>query len=311
MHVFNRPWWLDAVCGENNWEVILIEENGSIIGVMPIYRCGKNIGQPLLTQKMGPFIEYGGETNPSKKQTIDKNVMTQIILKLPPFQQFRVLFDYSVDNWLPFYWQGFSQTSRYTYVIEDISNPKAVFEKFEDSKRALIKKAQKNVQTKWGMDSKTFYTYHTESLKKQGKIISYSYDLFRKIYDNAKANDSGEIFYCVSETGEIHCMVFVVWDNTSGYLLITAFDPDFRASGASSLIIYDIIRYLSIKVKSFDFEGSMDQSISESYKRFGTIQRQYSFITKDNRSLMNKHIHAVAGLIKKTPLLSGSGRKKR
>lgn len=33
--IFNKDWWLDAVCGENNWDVALVEKGGSIVGSLP------------------------------------------------------------------------------------------------------------------------------------------------------------------------------------------------------------------------------------------------------------------------------------
>jgi hypothetical protein len=55
--VFARDWWLDAVCGEDNWEVALIENNGEILASFPYYikrKFGINaITMPKLTQNAG------------------------------------------------------------------------------------------------------------------------------------------------------------------------------------------------------------------------------------------------------------------
>lgn len=29
--IFSQDWWLDAVCGEENWDVIIIEKGGIIL----------------------------------------------------------------------------------------------------------------------------------------------------------------------------------------------------------------------------------------------------------------------------------------
>ena len=39
--IFSKDWWLDAVCGENNWDVALVEKGGQIMASMPYYT--KNI----------------------------------------------------------------------------------------------------------------------------------------------------------------------------------------------------------------------------------------------------------------------------
>ena len=33
--VYDQPWWMDAVCGADNWDVLLYEKNGSIL----VARC--------------------------------------------------------------------------------------------------------------------------------------------------------------------------------------------------------------------------------------------------------------------------------
>ena len=35
--VFSQYWWLDAVCEDNNWDVILYEKGGQIVASFPYY----------------------------------------------------------------------------------------------------------------------------------------------------------------------------------------------------------------------------------------------------------------------------------
>ena len=35
--IFSQPWWLDAVCGEDNWNVILVERDGIPVGSLPYF----------------------------------------------------------------------------------------------------------------------------------------------------------------------------------------------------------------------------------------------------------------------------------
>ena len=52
--IFSRDWWLDTVCGQDHWDVILVEKIDKIIASMPLYRV-KRLGfqvlaMPALTQ---------------------------------------------------------------------------------------------------------------------------------------------------------------------------------------------------------------------------------------------------------------------
>ena len=127
MPIFSIPWWLDAVCGPENWDVILVEKGDEIVASFPYYiKKGKlgmtYITMPILTQKLGPYIKYPINQKYSSRLSYEKEVMLEIINRLPAFDYFNMHFDYRYLNWLPFYWRGFLQTTRYTYVIEDISD---------------------------------------------------------------------------------------------------------------------------------------------------------------------------------------------
>ena len=61
--IFSRPWWLDAVCGPDMWDVILIERGNEIVASFPYFMKRGNLGMryitmPVLTQKLGPYIKY-------------------------------------------------------------------------------------------------------------------------------------------------------------------------------------------------------------------------------------------------------------
>ena len=53
-----------------------------------------------------------------------------------------------------------------------------------------------------------------------------------------------------------------------------------KETGASSLIIWRAIQLAHRKSLRFDFEGSMQESIENSYNQFGTTQVPYMQITK-------------------------------
>lgn len=63
--IFEQPWWLDAVA-PGQWDAVEIEENGRIVARLPFVfkkKFGARIvGQPQLTQTLGPWIEYTSDT---------------------------------------------------------------------------------------------------------------------------------------------------------------------------------------------------------------------------------------------------------
>jgi hypothetical protein len=96
----------------------------------------------------------------------------------------------------------------------------------------------------------------------------------------------------------LHAGIYVVWDEQSAYYLMGGGDPELRSSGATSLCMWEAIKFVSTKTKSFDFEGSMIERVERFFRAFGAIQTPYFSITKTDsrvfkiaqiaRSLMNR-----------------------
>ncbi len=110
--IFSKDWWMDAVCGETNWDVLIVEKGGKIVAFMPIYikrKYGiKYISQPKATQLSGIHIIYPENQKYERRLSYEKEIMNEIIDQLENLDiaYYQQNFHYSVTNWLPFYWRG-------------------------------------------------------------------------------------------------------------------------------------------------------------------------------------------------------------
>ena len=154
----------------------------------------------FVDDKMGPFIKYPMNQSYSKKLSFEKKILTKIIIELPKFHSFNQNFNYSQKNWLPFFWKKFKQTTRYTYVIDDLTNLNEIYSNFDRSKKKNIKKAEKIIKIRYDLSANEFYENHKMTLKKQGILISYSMDTFVKMYNCCYSNNSGRTIYAVAKT---------------------------------------------------------------------------------------------------------------
>lgn len=279
MPVYANPWWLDAVCEPSNWDVLIFSIGDEPVASMPFYLTRRLminvIKMPVFTQALGPYIKYPEEISPQDKLGLEKKIFSFFIENLPHAGAQFHNFHYSVSNWLPFFWKGYRQSTRYTYVIDDISNTTRVFDNFSYAKKKNIRKAEKEVKIKFDMSASEFYEHHRNTLRKQNRKIVYRYDTFERLYQAAYNNQAGRIIYAVDGSSVIHSAIFCVWDRVSGYNLISSIDNDYRSSGSSSLLIWELIKMLSGKVQKFDFEGSMDEPVENSFRQFGTTQHPY------------------------------------
>lgn len=281
--VFSKAWWLDAAAGSDNWDVVIVQEAGEIVASLP-FVVRKFLGltlltQPSLTQTLGPWIKRT-PMGLVKRLSRDKEVMHALIEQLPAFSHYVQSWHHSQTNWMPLHWKGFSQTTRYTFVIDDIKDIEKVIAGFSHAKRKDIKKAEKSIRIEFDIPAEAFYENHKKTLAGQGNKISYPFDLFKRLYDAGYQNNAARTIAGYDEQGNLHAALFVVWDDCSAYDLISTIDPHFRGSGAPSLLIREILRDVSPKTKQFDFEGSMQEDIASSFKQFNTQQVPYSLISK-------------------------------
>ena len=301
--IFSTPWWLDAACGGDNWDVILVEKNGQVIASFPFFMRrfflrGKRICLPPLTQKLGPYIVYGKSlTSRSKRIGYEHEIYGQIISRLPEFDDFNLNFDQKYKNWLPFYWAGFMQTTRYSYRLTNIKDHDSVFGGYTKYKRQKIKKAN-NLSLKYDLDFNAFYDYFEDTIKERGDKVSYSRDLFTSLCHVVYEHEAGRIFYCEDENKNIHAVNLTVWDKETAYYLVAMRKPEFKDSGGTEFLVDETIKYISKFVDTFDFEGNMIKGVEESFRWYGAHQTEYYNISKDRRllvSLLKTAIHVFSG----------------
>lgn len=285
--LFSQYWWMEAACVGKTWDVLIVEKSGEIIATMP-YLINKKLGfkyilQPQLTQTNGIYICYPIGQSVDERLSFEKMVCSEIISQLEKMgiSFFLQNFHHTFTNWLPFFWKGFSQTTRYTYLIENIKNIEEVLKNFSPAKQRQIRKAQKaGITTDTHLSAEDFYEFHCSVLKQKGEDNLNSKVVELSIIQNALQKGNGVILATRDHARNLHSALFLVWDKNSAYYLIPATDVRFRASGASTLIVYEAIKYVHEKCLSFDFEGSMSENIENSYKQFGTKQVPYHQIKK-------------------------------
>lgn len=282
--IFSRDWWLDATAGVDNWDVVLVEKGGEIVASMPYMiskRYGfKYIGQPVLTQKLGPWIKYPLGQKYDRRLSYENKIFKELIEKLPSVDSISISFDYNITNWLPFYWKGFYQTTRYTYVIEDLSDVEKIFQEMATDMRTKIRKAKKSVIIKESSDVDLVYLLNKMTFDRQNMKIPYTFELFKRIKDACYAHNAGRIFIAEDVAGNKHGMSFMVYDENCAYYLMGGGNPEYRNSAAQDLLLWHMIKEASRITNKFDFEGTMLPTVNKTFRSFGTVQKSYHSVSK-------------------------------
>ena len=287
--IFSQAWWLDAVCG-TNWDVVLVENHGDIIASMPYHmkkKTGFNIiTMPKLTQNMGPYIKYLDNQKYEKRLAFEKKVMFQLIDNLPKFDKFSQNFHYNITNWQPFYWKGFQQTTRYTYVISNTDSLDTIVSAFSKKNKQLFIKGNNEIRILNNLSMKEFYDICKLTWNRQDIQISYSYDLVESIFKVCKEKKCGQPYFAVDEKNNIHAVSFIISDNNTMYSIFGGGDHTLMKSGAKNIILFHCLKLAVEQGLNFDFEGSMIENIADYYRAFGAIQKPYSHITKTSSKIL-------------------------
>ena len=283
--IFIEGWWLDAV-SEGDWEVIMSKKGENIEASWAYYKRRKMgasyVTMPIFSPYQGPFIVYPPNQKTSRRIAFEKEVMTFLLESLPKFSYFNQRFGPRITNWLPLYWEGFEQQTRYTYILSDLSNEEKLWSGLQSRLRRAIRKASNRYDliVRSSIETEIFHKLHEMTYQRQGKKVPCSFKFFDRLFLEAKKRNRGEILLAYDSADQIHAGVFIVWDSERAYYLMGGADPSLRNSGASSLLLWEAIKRQSGLRKSFDFEGSMMEPVEKIFRAFGADQTPYFRIRK-------------------------------
>lgn len=291
--IFSKDWWLDSVAGDA-WDVVLVEKGDQILASMPYtmrQRYGLNvISQPALTQTLGPWLRPS-TAKYARRLSQEKDLLQKLFEQLPKFAHYQQNWHCTRTNWLPLYWLGYEQTTRYTYRLEDLSSEEQIWGELQDNIRREIRKAsnKEGVKVRTDLDVEVFLTLNEKVFARQNMALPYTRDFVRRLDKAAAQNQARKIFIAEDEQGRHHAGVYLIWDDNTAYYLMGGGDPDLRNSGATSLCMWEAIQFAATVTKSFDFEGSMIEPVERFFRGFGAVQTPYFSISKTNSKLIKTY----------------------
>ena len=299
--VFSRDWWLDVVCGTNNWDVILIKEKETIQAALPYYLLRRSIiFMPFYTQTMGIwFAPLSDDTKQISVQEHRQSICSQIITQLKPYKSFWQNFHYDFTDWLPFYWNGYSQTTRYTYLLKDLKNPDCLWENMSQQTRRNIKKAIErfHITVKQGISTDDFMQVYTQTFERQRKKNTQDTNVLQRLIEVCRERKQGDLWGGYDPQGRIHAAVFVVWQKQTAYYLAGGGDTELRQSGAHSLVMWEAIQHTAAYSDIFDLEGSMLPGVERFFREFGGIQTPYFSIKKGKPGIFDRVVVKLTKLM--------------
>ena len=257
--LFIKPWYLDAV-SDGNWDVILVEKGGEVVGAFPIYMRKKLVFRlivmPLLTPYIGPYIKYPKGQKYYRKLSWEKEIIGSILEQLPEYDFMSVDLYYGITNCLPFMWKGFDCKVRYTYMIEHGKSLNDLISEFEVDVRRKIKRAENfRIVVEEDYDIRSFYEINKATFLRKGMNIPYSFSVVDKIFRSCRERNACKILFAFDRDGRRLGAGFFVKDEKNYYYLMGGITEEGGKVGAMEKILLEAIKIAMEESLNFDFEG--------------------------------------------------------
>ena len=300
-NLFQEPWWLDAVA-PGEWDEVVVKRGREVAARLPFVHR-KKLGrtwllQPKLTPSLGPWLR-ASNAKLTNRIGEEKELMQALIDALPQFDLFRQSFAPEVTYWLPFYWRGFSQTTRYTYRLSDLTDLAGLWAGVRENIRREVRKAKNIVAVRSDLDIDCFTRVWALTFARQEARLPVSTELLQRLDSACEKRNCRRIFFAEDAQGNIHAAAYLVWNADCAYYLMGGGDPNLRNSGAGSLVLWEAIAFASTVSRQFDFEGSMIEPVERFFRAFGGKPVAYFSLSKLSRPMkfVTGLYHAGAALL--------------
>lgn len=287
--LFQQYWWMETVCAGKQWDVLLAERNGRIEGAMP-YLIGKKYGlrfivQPELTQFSGPWYNTDKKDLEFEMRVGDELAKQLSALGVNIYLQ---RFSPTITNWLPFYWHGYQQTTRYTYRFPSIADTDALFKKASRIRKRYMEDVMAVCEVDTKLTPEEFATFHENYYRRRGERDMTPAPLILRLCKTALEREQALLWGLRDKKhGSLQAAWFTPFDEHCAYSILLAIGPE-APNGAMTSLMWLAIKELSTHTQAFDFEGSMDHGTELFYRTFGTEQTPYFEVSKYKPAILGQ-----------------------
>lgn len=280
--LFRREWWLDAIA-PGEWQEVVVTRDEAVRAHIA-FVARKHLGirglfAPRLAPRLGPWVD-AGKGRPSTRLAREEQLLNELVDALPGHDRFHQNCHPSFTNWLPLYWRGFSQTTRYSYVLDDLSNLEAIWDAFEPRRRREIRGAESQLCIRDDLGTDLLAGLLDETFRRQRLANPFPRPMLSRLFGACVDHDAGRVSYAFDRQGRLQAGILVVWDADRAYYLLGGTS---RSQGAMTVLMWDAIQFASRVTRRFDFEGSMILPISHFFRGFGGALEPYSELSRVNR----------------------------
>jgi hypothetical protein len=253
---------------------------------MPIYEpCKGIVAMPPYTQTMGPWFASSLGEDFTERRIISR----EFAEALKGYDYFSQNFCYTVTDWLPFYWNGFSQTTKYTYLLKDLHDTKQLWANICKTKQRYIRQATEKhrLSIRKGVTREEFLRLNALVFERQKKR-PYHHKVLGELIDVSVGRGQGEVWGAYDGRGGLHAAIFIVNEGSAAYYIAGGSEGAYKHTHAMSALFWKVMTEVGDKCDVFDFEGSMMEGVERFFRELGGEQRGYFAVSKGELTLSRR-----------------------
>jgi len=207
--LFYQPWWLDTVCKIDGWDIALSRDKGDkITGILPMYiqkiRSFPVLSNPNLTPYQGiRFFYPENQSSRTARYSFENKVIDELADQLPEKVFYTSInFHPSFNGWQALAWKGFKQTTRYSYLLENINDHEAIWASFSNQLKRKIKATEEKFEIRVTENYATLFSHFCTSMKKSSAKHKFNKECFEQICKEIFIRGKGTILEAIDKIGE-------------------------------------------------------------------------------------------------------------
>lgn len=282
--IYLHPEWLEMVSKSiGDWDVVFsYQSDGAVRAYWPFVTKKQffwnKLTMPSFTPYMGPRLMYPEGLNEYERISFENEVVEDLLSQLPNLEDIRFKWEKAYTNWLPFYWNGFQQETRYTYCISKSANLDTIRSNYKKSVHRQIQKASKSLTIQEASQPESVIQMFALSMQNQQQKVDT--DLLKKLDLIAHNHQCKYILEALNTQGQCIAAIYLLICPDEIMYLYGGYNRQYQDSGAMHLLFDHAIAEASKRSLNFNFEGSMLQGVERFFRSFGGNLTPVSFIKK-------------------------------
>ncbi len=296
--VFMQPWWWDITAGEEHWEVVLAQSKkqsilGALLYAQKQFFGVKRLTLPVFTPINGVWFSKHDTDKAHSFYSKRRKILSQIIRQLPraAFHDFKL--HYTLEDWLPFKWAGYKQTTQYTQTLDLTPDETTLYEAFKGGTRSKINKVRERFEMVEIKDIKRFLDHiNRVAAFKNIPYTKQNLHTIGRLHQEIEQRDLGTILAAKDEKGDIHAMIYIVFSAGTAHYWLGGAHPEFRDTNGMFFLLWEAIKKSKSRAGVFDFDGSNHPNIAPVFTGFGAIPQSNHYIYK-SKNLFYKILRQI------------------